>query len=116
MSGPLHGIRVIDLTSVAMGPYATQIMGDMGADVMKIESREGDVFRYAAPAPNTRGHGRCPSSTSTATSAACVLDLKSPDDVQSLRALMKDADVLVYNVRPRSMKKLGLDFDTLQAR
>ena len=113
MTGPLHGIRVIDMTSVAMGPYATQIMGDMGADVVKVESPEGDVFRYAAPARHM-GMGAAFINFNR-NKRSIVLDLKKPEDVQSLLALIPDADVLVYNVRPRSMKKLGLDFDTLKA-
>ncbi|KCB43261.1 hypothetical protein L539_1249 [Bordetella hinzii 5132] len=50
MAGPLQGVRVVDMTSVAMGPYATQILGDMGAEVIKVEAPQGDVFRSSAPA------------------------------------------------------------------
>ena len=113
MTGPLHGIRVIDMTSVAMGPYATQIMGDMGADVIKVESPEGDVFRYAAPARHT-GMGAAFLNFNR-NKRSVMLDLKQPEALQSLLALVAEADVLVYNVRPRSMKKLGLDYETLRA-
>jgi crotonobetainyl-CoA:carnitine CoA-transferase CaiB-like acyl-CoA transferase len=113
MTGPLHGIRVIDMTSVAMGPYATQIMGDMGADVIKVESPEGDVFRYAAPARHT-GMGAAFINFNR-NKRSVMLDLKQPEALQSLLALVAQADVLVYNVRPRSMKKLGLDYETLRA-
>jgi crotonobetainyl-CoA:carnitine CoA-transferase CaiB-like acyl-CoA transferase len=114
MPGPLAGVRVIDMTTVAMGPYATQIMGDMGADVIKVESRDGDIFRYAAPA-------RHPSMGAAflnlnRNKRSIVLDLKTEEDRQVLLDLVATADVLVYNVRPQSMRKLGLDYETLRER
>jgi crotonobetainyl-CoA:carnitine CoA-transferase CaiB-like acyl-CoA transferase len=110
-TGPLAGVRVIDLTTVAMGPYATQILGDMGADVIKVESPEGDVFRYAAPARN-HGMGAAYMNLNR-NKRSVVLDLKNAADRERLLALVKDADVFVYNVRPQSMRKLGLDYESL---
>lgn len=112
MSGPLSGVRVIDITSVAMGPYATQILGDMGADVIKVESREGDALRQFAPFRN-RGMGAAFLNLNR-NKRSIVLDLKTDKDRQVLTGLVKTSDVLIYNVRPQSMRKLGLAYDTLR--
>ncbi|HQD83659.1 MAG TPA: CoA transferase [Quisquiliibacterium sp.] len=114
MSGPLQGIRVIDLTTVAMGPWATQTLGDMGADVIKVEAPAGDHFRVVPP-------GRHPQMGATflnlnRNKRSIVLDLKSPDDMAVLADLLASADVFVCNVRPQSLRKLGLDYPSLAAR
>jgi crotonobetainyl-CoA:carnitine CoA-transferase CaiB-like acyl-CoA transferase len=109
--GPLTGVRVIDMTTVAMGPYATQILGDMGAEVIKVEAPDGDVFRYAAPARNP-GMGAAFLNLNR-NKRSIVLDLKRADERKILIDLLTSADVLVFNVRPHSMKKLELDYESL---
>jgi len=113
MPGPLSGIRVLDLTSVAMGPYATQTMGDMGADVIKVESGDGDVFRHAAPQRN-RNMGAAFLDLNR-NKRSVVLDLKAPDRLNTFLDLVQRSDVLVFNIRPQSMCKLGLGYETLSA-
>lgn len=112
-AGPLAGIRVIDMTSVGMGPYATQILGDMGADVIKIESPEGDVFRHAEPARHA-GMGAAFLNLNRNKRFA-TLDLKRDDDLRTLKRWIAEADVFVSNVRPASLRKLGLDDASLRA-
>ncbi len=112
MAGPLAGIRIIDLTAVAMGPYATQILGDMGADVIKVESPDGDVFRQAAPFRH-KGMGAAFLNLNR-NKRSISLDLKRAEDRQIVVDLVRGADVFVYNVRPQSMRALQLDYDTLR--
>ncbi|KXJ65943.1 acetyl-CoA acetyltransferase [Achromobacter xylosoxidans] len=114
MAGPLQGVRVIDMTAVAMGPYATQILGDMGAEVIKVEAPEGDVFRTSAPAAHA---GMGPAYLNLNRNKHSVtLDAKTPQDHASLLRLIDGADVFVSNVRPAALARLGLDAAALCAR
>jgi crotonobetainyl-CoA:carnitine CoA-transferase CaiB-like acyl-CoA transferase len=111
--GPLSGLSVLDLTSVLMGPYATQILGDYGADVIKIEAPTGDVVRQIGPA---RNDGMGPIFLNTNRSKqSIVLDLKHPDGHKAFLRLVEQADILVTNVRPRAMARLGLAYSDLAA-
>lgn len=111
--GPLSGIKVVDLTSVLMGPYATQYLGDYGADVIKVEPPSGDVIRRAGPA-------RSPAMgplffNANRSKRSVVLNLKTEEGRDLLLDMCRDADVLVYNVRPAAMKRLGLSWDEVRA-
>jgi crotonobetainyl-CoA:carnitine CoA-transferase CaiB-like acyl-CoA transferase len=111
--GPLHGIRIIDMTSVLMGPFASQSLGDMGADVIKVESPQGDLVRQIGPA---RHEDMGPIFLNTNRNKRSVaLDLKHPAGAQALKRLLVDADVLMYNVRPQAMARLGLDYAAVAA-
>ncbi|MGA3683018.1 CaiB/BaiF CoA transferase family protein [Pseudomonas graminis] len=111
--GPLAGIRVIDLTSVGMGPYATQILGDMGAEIIKIEAPAGDVFRHAEPARNP-GMGTIFLNLNR-NKKSITLNLKQPEDMKTLRDLIETADVFVSNIRPAALRKLGLGYEALSS-
>ncbi|MPW43063.1 CoA transferase [Acinetobacter guerrae] len=112
-SGPLVGVKVIDLSSVVMGPYTSQILGDMGADVIKVESLEGDVFRYTAPSKHSTMSASFIQLNRNKRSIA--LNLKNPNEKVQLLELVESADILLYNIRPKSMAKLGLDYASLQS-
>ena len=109
--GPLEGIKVIDMTTVLMGPYATQMLGDYGADVVKVESQDGDVTRQIGP---TRHPGMGPVFLNTNRNKRSIcLDLKKPAGREAVLRLIKSADVLVYNVRPQAMARLNLGYDVV---
>lgn len=113
MSGPLQGLRVLDLTSVLMGPYATQLMADMGADVVKIEPPAGDTVRDIGPMRNP-GMGHIFLHVNR-NKRSLVLDLKQPDGLAAFYRLAETADVVIYNIRPQAMRRLGIDYEHLQA-
>jgi len=109
-SGALEGIRVIDVTSVGMGPFATQFLGDMGAEVIKVESPQGDVFRHTQPTKSA-GMGAAFLNLNRNKSSV-VLDLKVAQDLAKLKTMVDDADVFVSNLRPSVLKRYGLDAKT----
>ena len=109
---PLHGLKVIDLTRVLAGPYCAMLLGDMGAEGLKIEEPvHGDDTRDWAPfqdgvSPFFLGMNRSKKSV--------ALDLKVPEGAEALRRLIRTADVLIENFRPGSLKKLGFDYETVR--
>ncbi len=113
MPGPPDGVRVLDLTTVVMGPYATQILADFGADVVKVEPPEGDIMRYAWPF-RSRGMGHIYLNANR-NKRGIVLDLKQAAARDACLALAKKADVLVYNIRPQAMARLKLGYEEVRA-
>ena len=110
--GPLSGIRVIDLTTVVMGPSATQILGDLGADVIKVESAGGDSMRWIGP-NRTEGMGPLYLQANR-NKRSVMLDLKDAEDREALLSLLAEADVFVSNMRPQAMARLGLGYDAIR--
>src|SRR6201996_1652711 len=109
-TGPLNGIRVLDLTSVLFGPYAAQMLGDWGADVIKVEPLTGDTWRYNGLFRNRGMSGQFMAVNRNKRSLA--LDLKHPDGKAVLQRLIPTADVLVTNVRPAAMARLGFGYES----
>ena len=112
MPGALTGIRVLDLTRVLAGPYATMVLGDLGAEVIKLEQPgTGDESRNFGPCKN--GFSLYFMSVNRG-KQSLTLDLKAPQGKEIFLELVKQSDVLVENFRPGAMKKLGLDYETLK--
>lgn len=113
-SGPLAGVRVVDLTTVLMGPYATQILGDYGADIIKVEPPgTGDGVRNVGP---TRNPGMAALFLhANRNKRSITLDLKKPAGRTALLKIVETADVLVYNIRPQAMARLQLSYEKVAA-
>ena len=105
MSGPLSGFRVVDLTNVISGPMATQILGDQGADVIKVEARGGDLTRGGG---NRQGGLSAAFLNNNRNKRSVVLDLKTAEGVELLKRLAATADVFIQNFRPSVVERLGV--------
>jgi len=114
-TGPLAGIRIVDLTQFVLGPYATQTLGDLGADVIKVEEPGGDRNRKGtgktAPAPDMAALFV----EINRNKRSVVMDLKADEGRAQLRKLLETADVLIHNMRPASIQRLGFDYDSVKA-
>ena len=108
MAGALEGIKILDLTSVGFGPYACQILGDYGAEVIKIESPEGDITRGIAPFRN-KGMGHF-FINANRNKKSLVLDLKSRKGKAAFFKLLEKSDIVMTSIRPAAMERLGIGF------
>ncbi len=110
----LQGIRIIDLTTVIFGPYATQMLADLGADVIKIETGAGDVPRYMGKSRNSKAMAGTHLTVNRG-KRSLLLDLKKPEDSDTLRKLLGSADIFVHNVRAKGLARLGFGYDEVKA-
>ena len=110
----LTGVKVVDLTSVVFGPYASQILADLGADVIKVEPPHGDHFRPGTRPAKTPGMGSGWMAVNRG-KKSIALDLKDDEDAAVMRALLTEADVFIANVRGSAMERLGLSWEAVSA-
>ncbi|MBI4984056.1 MAG: CoA transferase [Rhodocyclales bacterium] len=111
-AGPLAGLRVLDLSTMLAGPYGATLLGDLGADVIKIESHYGDESRHLGP---KRGDERGPYLSLNRSKRAMVLDLQQADAQEVFARMAKTADVVVTNIREPALTKLGLNYEQVKA-
>ena len=121
-TGPLKGVKILDLTSVVFGAYATQMLGDLGADVVKVESpasgrgEGGDIMRWAGKTPDGAPHDLGPIfMTINRNKRSVLLDLSTESAKAALKLLIDWADVFATSVRYNGMKRLGLDYEAVKA-
>jgi crotonobetainyl-CoA:carnitine CoA-transferase CaiB-like acyl-CoA transferase len=112
-TGPLSGVTILDLSTVVLGPYATQLLGDMGADIIKVENGTGDIMRHAGPSP-APGMGAIYMGLNR-NKRSVLLDLKSADGKEAMRRLAAKSDVFFTNVRMDGLVRLGLGYDDVKA-
>ena len=111
-AGPLQGVKVLDFSRVLAGPFATQMLGDLGAEVLKIESPDGDDTRHFPPMRDGVSHYFL---STNRNKKSIVVDLKDPKGIEVIRDLIKTADIVVENFRPGVMERLGLGYDAVAA-
>ena len=111
-TGPLAGIRVLDLSSVVLGPFATMALGDLGAEIIKVESPEGDSARWVSSGRNPGMSGTHMNLNRNKRSIA--LDLRMRTAQQAVLRLAASADALFHNMRPKAITRLGLDYDAVR--
>ena len=114
MPGPLADVRVLDLTSVVMGPFATQILGDLGADVITVEDVKGDTNRTMGLGPHPQFSGV--SLNLLRNKRNISLDLRHPEGLEACLRLAEQSDIRITNLRPGSLTRLGLDYESVRAR
>jgi crotonobetainyl-CoA:carnitine CoA-transferase CaiB-like acyl-CoA transferase len=113
MAGPLSGVKVLELTSVVMGPYACQTLADMGAEVIKVEPPQGDTNRNLG-ASRTNKDMAALFLTCNRNKRDIVLDLKSDEGKEACLKLAAEADVIIHNFRPQAMERLGLTYERIK--
>ncbi|WP_435419020.1 CoA transferase [Parerythrobacter aurantius] len=109
-----EGLKVVDMTSVVFGPYATQILADFGAEVIKVEGPTGDAYRYGAKPAKTAGMGPGFIALNRGKKSV-VLDLKDEADKAVMRSLLAEADVFIHNVRAEPVERLGFGYEAVRA-
>ena len=115
-TGPLHGIRVLDFTALLQGPLATQVLADLGADVVKLEKQEGEWMRQWGIFAS-RTHGETDAFLAfNRNKRSVAIDLRDPGDLERVLELADSADVVVENFRPGVMDRLGLGYEALSKR
>lgn len=111
-NGPLKGIKIVDMSTVVMGPYATQILGDLGADIVKIENIGGDIMRYAGKSPTPLMgpvYMRC-----NRNKKSLELDLAKPSAKKAVNSLIKKADIFITNIRLSGLERLDYNYEKVK--
>src|ERR1035437_8178193 len=109
--GPLSGVRILDLTSVVLGPLATQILGDYGAEIIKVENLDGDLMRANGVSLHP-GMGSIFLAINR-NKRSIAVDLKAPEGREIMKRLIPGVDVLVHNMRVAAIERLGLGYDAV---
>jgi crotonobetainyl-CoA:carnitine CoA-transferase CaiB-like acyl-CoA transferase len=113
MAGALKGLRIVDMTAVVLGPYAMQLLGDQGADIVKVEPPEGETLRFIGPSRVNPGMGPLHLGVNRS-KRSLALDLKQPEALAALKKVIAKSDALVHAMRPQAMTKLGLDYESVK--